>query len=244
MALIGKLKTWLRLRVLLNRVKKRLGMPSQALALEKLCSAGPRVDLIVDAGAAVGDFTALALSVWPNAAVLAIEPRPEPLGQLRRRFADYVKLHFFEGVLGDRSGATLQLKCAETASSVLEEHQALDVPTLAVASIRLDDLMAAQGLVAAQALLKIDVQGAELSVLLGARTTLRGCRAVLVEMSLIDIHREVPLAHEVIAFLATEGFVMFELSDLIRRPLDQALWQIEVLFVRQDDPLRSDKRWG
>ncbi|MGE3298562.1 MAG: hypothetical protein AB7I68_14590 [Porticoccaceae bacterium] len=29
-----------------------------------------------------------------------------------------------------------------------------------------------------------------------------------------------------------------------RRPLDQALWQIEVLFVRQDDPLRSDKRWG
>jgi len=31
---------------------------------------------------------------------------------------------------------------------------------------------------------------------------------------------------------------------LTRRPLDQALWQTDMLFVPQQSALRADKRWG
>jgi FkbM family methyltransferase len=244
MSVVGKLKTFLRLRAGLNLLKYRLGMPSQRQALNKLRVSMPEIGMVIDVGAAVGEFTELALSLWPLASVLAVEPRPEALTRLRAKFAANPRVHSCAHVLAARSGQVLTLKCAETASSVLEEHQPLDVPTLTIESMTLDDVMAANGLFAAKALLKIDVQGAELEVLRGATKTLADVRAVLVEMSLLDIHKGVPLAHEVMAWLAEHGFVMFELSDLIRRPLDKALWQIEALFVRPDDVLRNDKRWG
>ena len=229
---------------MLDALKRRLGMPSQRMALQKLAHAGPPISLIIDVGAAIGDFTALGLSIWPAAEVLAIEPRPEALAQCQRRYESNKRVRAVAAILAERSGTPLTLKCAETASSVLDEHLPLDVPTLTAESVALDDLLAEQGLSARNALLKIDVQGAELSVLRGAERAVSQCRAVLVEMSLLDIHRGVPLAHEVAAWLGERGFVMFELSDLIRRPLDGALWQIEALFVRHDDVLRDNKRWS
>lgn len=65
-----------------------------------------------------------------------------------------------------------------------------------------------------------------------------------VELNLIDIHKEVVLASDVIAFLHDQGFVPYDITELHRRPLDQALWQVDILFCRQDAPLRSDKRWS
>jgi len=67
--------------------------------------------------------------------------------------------------------------------------------------------------------------------------------AFLIEMSTIATIKNGPEADEVIAFLNERGFVIYDVLSLNRRPLDSALAQLDVLFVKRNSSLRSDHRW-
>lgn len=70
----------------------------------------------------------------------------------------------------------------------------------------------------------IDVQGAELLVLMGGVSSLAYCRSILVESSSIDVYSGGAKWHEVRDFLEQHGFV----------PLWECLGHMDVLFVRRD----------
>jgi hypothetical protein len=89
-------------------------------------------------------------------------------------------------------------------------------------------------------LLKLDTQGSELEVLRGAEhTVLPGAVAVLVETSLFQFFNGGPLIADVIEYMSSHGFVIYDVVDLQYRPLDGALSQLDLLFVRRDDQLRE-----
>jgi hypothetical protein len=67
---------------------------------------------------------------------------------------------------------------------------------------------------------------------------------VLTEINLLDLHENVPLLHEIVAWLAERGFVAYDICGTTRRPLDDALWQTDMIFVRKDDALRRDKGYS
>jgi hypothetical protein len=46
-----------------------------------------------------------------------------------------------------------------------------------------------------------------------------------------------------IAWLNERDWVAYDICGLTRRPLDQALWQADLIFVPRNSPLRADKRW-
>jgi hypothetical protein len=92
-------------------------------------------------------------------------------------------------------------------------------------------------------LLKLDVQGYELEVLKGAEKSLPKIQVILAEVNLLDIHQNVPLLAQTIAWLNERDWVAYDICGLTRRPLDQALWQADFIFVPRNSPLRSDKRW-
>jgi hypothetical protein len=90
--------------------------------------------------------------------------------------------------------------------------------------------------------LKIDAQGYELEILKGSTLLIESIDAILLEIALIEINEGAPLLHEVLPFMRSIGFVAYDVLEIHRRPLDRALNQIDVLFVRVDSPLLSDKR--
>ena len=77
----------------------------------------------------------------------------------------------------------------------------------------------------------------------GAEESLPGIRVILAEVNLLDMHENVPLLHDMAGWLFQRGFVAYDICGLTRRPLDDALWQTDMVFVRQDDPLRADKSY-
>ncbi|MEQ8958462.1 MAG: FkbM family methyltransferase, partial [Coleofasciculus sp. C2-GNP5-27] len=93
-------------------------------------------------------------------------------------------------------------------------------------------------------LLKLDVQGYELEVLKGAEKSLPEIQAILAEINLLDIHQNVPLLADMIAWLDKRNWVAYDICGLTRRPLDKALWQADFIFVPCHSPLRADKRWS
>ena len=45
-------------------------------------------------------------------------------------------------------------------------------------------------------------------------------------------------------WLAERGWVAFDICGLTRRPLDDALWQADMLFAPGTSELRRDKKWA
>ena len=79
---------------------------------------------------------------------------------------------------------------------------------------------------------------------MGGEKTLSCAGAVLLEVSLIDIYKEVPLVYDVLYFMKERGFVLFDICSLIYRPLDKSLYQSDFLFVKEDSFLRANKKWS
>ncbi len=224
-----------------DRLARRLGFPEIPLALERLRANDFVPQQIFDVGAHSGEFTKLCRSVWPAAKLTCFEVLPHRVQELRRWCEQDGNADVIESLLGAEKKDAVRLHEMETASSVLEEHisQAAQVRLYPMQTI--DAVVASR--VAAPNLLKLDVQGYELEVLKGAQSTLAQISAIIAEVNLIDIHKDVPLLDDLVIFLRETGFVAYDICGLTRRPLDQALWQADFIFVPRECALRSDKRW-
>ena len=92
-------------------------------------------------------------------------------------------------------------------------------------------------------MIKLDTQGYELEVLKGGENTFKNAKAVLMEVSLLDIYKDSPLVSDVVAYMAERNFFLYDICSLMRRPLDGALYQSDFLFIKKDSELRNNKRW-
>ena len=232
-------------RLLAERFAPRSSVPNIPSSLRQAAAAGFRPDLIFDVGASRGEFTRLCLGLWPESRVACFEPlaaRVHDLEVLATGHHGRVTVH--ATLLGATEDAAVTLNVCDTASSVLLEAAGVQHAQIQIPMTRVDRIVDTEFGGRTPDLLKLDVQGYELEVLRGAERVLPHVQMVLAEVNLLDIHSGVPLLAEVIAWLDARNFVAFDVCGLTRRPLDGALWQMDVLFVARESPLRSDKRWG
>ena len=189
-----------------------------------LRSVTPRGGTFIDVGANIGYFALLA-SRWvgPSGHVYALEPVSATHARLRRNLA----LNPSDNLTPVRTGAS---SAAGTAAIALESDaghshlltaggHAARQETISLTTI--DEFVANYAPTRVD-VLKIDVEGADFEVLLGAKKTLQSFRpAVLMEVDLIKrFNRSVP---EVKEFLAAVGYdsellVHRSASDLFCRP--------------------------
>lgn len=161
--------------------------PGCVRALRKHLSEG---SICVDVGANLGYFSILMSQiVGKRGRIIALEPMPDTVETLRENIGmnGLENVIVIEAAASDGSGSVQLLsgaseRTAKTASIVgyrLEEP----ARTTLVRSIRLDDYFA--GSTQFPDLIKIDVEGAELAVLKGARETIAKGRPTLI----VEIHR-------------------------------------------------------
>jgi FkbM family methyltransferase len=146
--------------------------PEQTALFEQLIRPGQTV---LDVGANVGYYTLLAsVLVGPEGRVHAFEPEPRNAGFLRRHAQINRRRNVTvqQAAVSDRAGTGRFDFGSGTGTGHLADAGALEVRT-----VRLDDYCAEHGL--APSAIKIDVEGAEMSVLQGARGTLERHRPIL-----------------------------------------------------------------
>lgn len=95
----------------------------------------------------------------------------------------------------------------------------------------------------AGALVKIDVQGAELLVLGGMTEAFHKIGAVLIEVSTISTLQGSPEVFDIMRFMFGQGFVLADIVGALRRPCDNQTAQMDLLFLPQDSPLRRNRGW-
>jgi FkbM family methyltransferase len=219
-----------------RRIKSRLGVPSMESSLRNLRANGFTPKTVLDIGAYHGEWTTLCKSIWPDCSVLMLEAAPERLPKLQRLGSAK------QALLGASPRASVAFYEQESASSVLSESAKTNQRAIALSMQTLDEVTGGTPF-AEPDFIKVDVQGYELEVLKGGPETLRSAELVVLEANLLEIYEGAPLIHEVLCFMANQGLRAYDVCTLYRRPLDGALWQLDVIFVRDGSPLVASKRY-
>ncbi len=219
-----------------TRVQWRI--PSMEWSLRRLSRLGFNPHRIVDVGAFQGDWARIARVAFPEARIVMIEAQQAMEAALADAATEVGNAQFVIALLGAESGKTVQFFELETGSSVLQERSNVSRVVRTSQTIALDDVLSAE-MPGGANLLKLDVQGYELEVLKGGTRALEAAEAVVAEVSLLPINDGAPLLHDVTAFMRDRGFVAYDICDLTRRPLDLALWQVDILFLKENSALRS-----
>jgi len=227
----------------LHKVSAECPYPRCSLlgALHMVRRLGWRPGTCVDVGAAYGNFTIECAKVFPEAHYLLVEPLAEYEPSLQRLAARNPRVHLARVAAAAQEGQiTFHVHKDLVGSSLFREAEGSGVDGVerTVPTATLDQLCQAHQ-VHGPYLLKLDVQGAELSALQGARVVLQQTEYVILETSLFKFFLDGPQLHDVVAFMGAQGFVPYDVLGLKYRPLDGALAQADIAFVKESGPFRT-----
>jgi FkbM family methyltransferase len=167
---------------------------------------------IYDIGACVLHWTQKAQTIWPESEIILFDATDS--------FEDlYIKsgLNYHINVISDQSNKTVKFyqnndnfagnsyyrenpKHSPAAEYLFDESSIVELTT-----ITLDDLVVNKFLNLPE-LIKIDVQGAELDVLIGAEKSLTECKHLIIELRNVEYNIGSPEKEEIINYLQTKGF--------------------------------------
>lgn len=174
-----------------------------------------RPDGVLDVGANRGQFSLVCQLAFSRISIFAFEPIQKEAAIFRRVHGRNPFVSLIETALGDIPGkASLHLSKSADSSSLLPIGNIQkelfpdteEIGTITVNVHRLDDFCSRWAGRSRQ-LLKIDVQGFELNVLLGASKTLQSCAYVYVECSEAPLYVGQALRIDVQTYLEDHGFI-------------------------------------
>jgi FkbM family methyltransferase len=207
-----------------------------------LAGLGFRPGTVIDVGAA--DGTPGLYDQFAGASILLIDPLAEHAPALERIQKQHPAARFTIAAAGARAGS-IEMNVYPgnlTGSTCMNDPRGVGGPRQ-VPMITLDEECAQRDL-QGPFLIKIDTQGFELEVLRGASRILGDTEAVILEVSFFRFFTANPIFSEVIAFMAEQGFELYDLLGASVRPLDRALAQADVVFARREGLLRRQERFA
>ncbi|MBU3621107.1 FkbM family methyltransferase [Polynucleobacter sp. CS-Odin-A6] len=192
---------------------------------------------IVDVGANMGQFSILAIDIFPDVKIFAFEPLDSPFKTYSRIFKDNSKkIKLFRYALTSRDGVSrINISKRNDSSSLLDitdfqnsiYKNTYKICEQMVETRMLDSVLKSSD-VENPSLIKIDVQGGELEVLLGSINLLEKFNWIYVECSYEEFYKNQPRADDIIEFL---GFHNFKLEKICNQEIiGEKIVQADFLF--------------
>lgn len=203
---------------------------SLAASLSRLKNAGIAINTIIDIGASDGRWSRIARNFFPDSAILAFEPLHERWPAWDQWRSSDPRVHLVRGAAGAANGMT-QFYVADDLDGSGITSDGEGGREVALASI--DDEVAASGLFG-PFLIKLDTHGFEVPILEGASTTLKNTAVLIIEVYNFKLTNNSLTFQEMCQYLGALGFRCYDVMDILRRPGDDALWQMDFVFLPEN----------
>ena len=199
-------------------------------------------EICIDVGAANG--TVSIYQAFPKAKHFVFEPLPDFQDALRNTLKPYDSV-ITDCALTDEVGESTLLRHADLfGSSIMHNRDDHDERVVNIRTSTLDIELVNVDLAGKTTLLKTDCQGSDLLALSGGEETLKHCDIVLVEASLFRFWGPHQADfYDIMEFMNSAGFALYDILDGLYRPLDSALGQLDLAFVKKQGPLRREHYW-
>ncbi len=174
----------------------------------------PEAAVILDCGANTGQTAGSLRSLYPGAEIYSFEPVSTVFDELCKR-CEQLHVHPVKKAVGNRDEkATINLTASSEANSLLDYQEGNPcakwtqvVGREEVEVCTLDRWCEENSVDPARVdVLKLDVQGAELQALYGARKLLEKTKAVYLEVSFVPMYKDAPLFEDIDTFLGQRGY--------------------------------------
>ncbi|MBP6505943.1 MAG: FkbM family methyltransferase [Opitutaceae bacterium] len=202
---------------------------------------------IIDVGANRGGWATFAREVFPAAAIILIEPQDEmekPLEQVSAKLGNCI---YVKAGAGRENGELTQTIFDDLAGSSF--LPAIDKEKVAAHKQRQTTIVTIDHLVTdlhpsfVPDLVKLDIQGFELEALRGASALYGRTQMFIVEISLYRFMPDMPLARDIIMFMGDRGYELYDVVGFLHRPSDNALGQLDLVFVQAEGEFRKSAKW-
>jgi len=201
----------------------------------------PRV--ILDVGAAQGCWTNFASTCFPDAEFFMIDPLTENQAALESLCLHNPRFHYLLLGAGRESRSLTMNVTPDLDGSSLCEFPNPDARRQRQIQVEPIDRLLNDARIQPPDLVKIDVQGWELEVLAGGQRLFDTAHVFILEVNLFKFTPDCPLVHEVVAYMASKNYRVFDLAGTLRRPFEDDLGQMDLVFVSNSSPLVASNRW-
>lgn len=212
-----------------------------------------RTPVIVDVGAQAFDgHVYAALTQYCSTEIIGFDPLSDRIAE-RQKSEGNNNLHLLPFAIGDGQDHVLHINNEDATSSIFPLNTKSNIlfnhlstlhtdRTEKISTVRLDEALERDLI----DFLKIDVQGATLMVLQGARNLLARTAVIHCEVEFTPIYEGQPLAHETAAYLDELGFYLVDFATMkhyhyvdhgtVADHADRLIWADAVYFRQTDDP--------
>jgi len=213
---------------------------TMAGALQRCKERNLHFKTVLDVGASNGMWSGPAMSFFPESFYYLIEaqaPHEEALIAFKKKHpnSDYIM-----AAAGDIDG-TLYFHNQDLFGGAAS-HEPCGEYTIRVPSVRIDTVVEQQNLTP-PFFIKLDTHGFETQIFAGAQKTLKQTSLILVEAYNFRLRPDALMFHEMCTFLEAYGFRCIDFCDLLYRPKDHALWQMDMFFIRSDSIEFQQNTW-
>lgn len=236
---IESVKRWFWIKRGINKMRKRPKQPNEKLAA---VIKDHKIDLVLDVGANVGQTGQLLREIGYRGRIVSFEPLPSAHAELTEKAA--ADPHWTVAprtAIGDKPGtATIYESEASDVSSLLPAREEMykvfrktnvigeaETPVATLDSLYGDYVKPGE-----RVYLKIDTQGYEKKVLLGAKETLGKISGLQIELSLLPLYEGETTYLEILQMIHAEGFQPFILTEMFFSADLRRQMQIDAVFFR------------
>lgn len=212
------------------------------LALGRIKDRGVFIATILDVGASDGRWSAAALKFWPGARCHLIEANPAHEAGLQTA-CTRPNFSYTLAAAGETIGTARFKASQDTDGGTLAAGVLTDAEYYIEVSLTTVDREVEKNKLSGPFLIKLDTHGYEVPILKGAEKALEKTNLVVIETYLFDIAQESLKFHEICSLMEGLGFRAIDLAEPLWRPHDQALWQIDLFFIRRERPEFSYNRY-
>lgn len=202
---------------------------------------GYNPDMVLDIGAFRGEWTQGILPIFPKARFVMFEPQDDKAPILSKLTSVHPNVSHVKTLVGKLNTDGVEFFEMESGSSIYEE-QTTHPRTRRRYPMKTLDTILKEFPKANDIFIKLDVQGAEKDVLEGASETLRRTNFILLEASVLNYNAQAPLLDELVAYLRSMGFVLFDICDM-RRKANGTLFQVDLIFSRINGDIRTKENF-
>jgi len=215
----------------------------EAWKYKSLSKRGVGISSAIDGGAADGAWSKMFRSVFPDAKILCVEPREDAYLSLAKWASQEKGISVAQVLLGPDS-KEVEFNDSGAQSSVLNFAGGREFGKRSISRMTSLDALVAEKSFQAPDLIKLDLQGYELSALEGATKCVKACKYIQIEVSLFQFQDNQPIFVDIVDYMEGIGFRLYDILALWQRPLDGALGQGDFLFVAKNSPLIKSNEWG
>ncbi|PKA82132.1 FkbM family methyltransferase [Ulvibacter sp. MAR_2010_11] len=193
-----------------------------------------KIKTVIDVGASDGRWSGNCMRFFPDAHYFLVEAQNGHLEGLKHFESSNENVSFVLAAAGKENG-TIYFNNSELfggiASETPFEKNSIEVPVISLdVEIEKRDLQP-------PFLLKLDTHGFEVPILEGAKKVISHANLIIIEAYNFNIESNSLCFWELCEYMGDLGFRPLEVVDLMAREYDQAFWQMDIFFIKKDDPM-------